>query len=107
MLRGTVFTSIRPSRRHAANLLRDLNFNGTIVGNVYAQPLYIEGGPNGPMIIVVTESNNVYALHANTGRSSGSERRYTRNVRSACGNIQSVRHHRNAGCRSRLAFPFL
>ena len=43
----------------AAGLTRDLNFNGTISGNVYAQPLYIEGGPNGPMIIVVTESNNV------------------------------------------------
>src|SRR3989454_8607984 len=51
----------------AANLTRDLNFNGTISGNVYAQPLYIEGGPNGPMIIVVTESNNVYALNATTG----------------------------------------
>ena len=51
----------------AANLTRDLNFNGTISGNVYAQPLYIEGGPNGPMIISVTESNNVYALDATTG----------------------------------------
>ncbi|PYL06786.1 MAG: hypothetical protein DME33_12690 [Verrucomicrobia bacterium] len=51
----------------AANLTRDLGFNGTIVGNVYAQPLYIEGGPNGPMIIAVTESNNVYALNATTG----------------------------------------
>ena len=36
-------------------------------GNVYAQPLYIEGGPSGPMIIAVTESNNVYALNATTG----------------------------------------
>src|SRR5712675_131776 len=51
----------------AANLTRDLSFNGTISGNVYAQPLYIEGGPNGPMIITVTESNNVYALNATTG----------------------------------------
>ena len=51
----------------AANLTRDLNFNGTISGNVYAQPLYIEGGPNGPMVIAVTESNNVYALDATTG----------------------------------------
>ena len=49
----------------AANLARDLNFDGTIVGNVYAQPLYIEGGPGGKaMIIVATESNNVYALDA-------------------------------------------
>ena len=52
---------------NAANLVRDLNFNGTIVGNVHAQPLYIEGGPNGPMIIAVTASNNIYALNANTG----------------------------------------
>src|SRR5881296_267612 len=51
----------------AANLTRDLNFDGTISGNVYAQPLYIEGGANGPMIIAVTESNNVYALNATTG----------------------------------------
>jgi hypothetical protein len=52
---------------NAANLVRDLGFNGTIVGNVHAQPLYIEGGPNGPMIIAVTASNNIYALNATTG----------------------------------------
>src|SRR5213596_2878463 len=51
----------------AANLTRELNFAGTIVGNVYAQPLYIEGGPSGPMVIAVTESNNVYALNAVNG----------------------------------------
>jgi hypothetical protein len=51
----------------AANLTRDLNFDGTISGAVYAQPLYIEGGPSGPMIIAVTEQNNVYALDATTG----------------------------------------
>ena len=52
----------------AANLTRDLGFNGTIVGNVYAQPLYIEDGPGGvAMVIAVTESNNVYALNATTG----------------------------------------
>ncbi|MGP8218416.1 MAG: hypothetical protein ACLQPI_03075 [Limisphaerales bacterium] len=52
----------------AASLKRDTNFNGTISGNVYAQPLYIEGGPGGlAMIIAVTESNNVYALNAANG----------------------------------------
>src|SRR4029077_11951818 len=55
------------TRENAAKLTRDLNFDGTISGHVYAQPLYIEGGPNGPMVIAVTESNNVYALHADTG----------------------------------------
>jgi hypothetical protein len=52
----------------AAAVTRDLDFNGTISGNVYAQPLYIENGPGGAaMVIVVTESNNVYALDALTG----------------------------------------
>ncbi|PYL71146.1 MAG: hypothetical protein DMF26_20000, partial [Verrucomicrobia bacterium] len=52
----------------AANLTRDLNFDGTIVGNAYAQPLYIEGGLKGKaMIIMATESNNVYALDAVDG----------------------------------------
>jgi len=52
----------------AANLTRDMNFDGTIVGNVYAQPLYIDDGPGGrPTIIAVTESNNVYALDAVDG----------------------------------------
>jgi len=56
------------TRSAAANVRRDLNFNGTISGNVYAQPLYIEGGPSGrARVIVVTESNNVYALDALTG----------------------------------------
>src|SRR5256886_4878572 len=52
----------------AANLTRDMNFDGTIVGNVYAQPLYLDDGPGGrPTIIAVTESNNVYALDAADG----------------------------------------
>jgi hypothetical protein len=52
----------------AANLTRDMNFDGTIVGNVYAQPLYLDNGPGGgPTIIAVTESNNVYALDALDG----------------------------------------
>ena len=52
----------------AASLKRDTNFNGTVSGNVYAQPLYIEGGPGGgAMIIIGTEANNVYALDAASG----------------------------------------
>jgi len=76
---------------NAANLVRDPNFDGTIVGNVHAQPLYIEGGPNGPMIIVVTASNNIYALNATTGTVI-----WQRNVGPAvtsglpCGNINPV-----------------
>ncbi len=51
----------------AVNLTRDANFDGTIVGNVYTQPLYVEGGPSGPLVIAVTESNNVYALNPANG----------------------------------------
>jgi outer membrane protein assembly factor BamB len=52
----------------AMNLARDVNFSGTIVGNVYAAPLYVEGGSdNRAKVIVVTMSNNVYALDAVTG----------------------------------------
>jgi outer membrane protein assembly factor BamB len=65
--RDGVYIDAAFTQSAAASLTRDLNFNGTISGNVYAQPLYIEGGPNGPMIIAVTESNNVYALNATTG----------------------------------------
>jgi hypothetical protein len=52
----------------AAGLKRDLKFDGRVIGNVYAQPLYIEGGPGGKaMVIVVTESNYVYSLDALSG----------------------------------------
>ena len=77
---------------NAANLTRDTNFNGTISGNVHAQPLYIEGGQNGPMIIVVTASNNVYALHADTGTVIWSRTDIGPAVTSGlpCGNINPV-----------------
>jgi outer membrane protein assembly factor BamB len=53
---------------NAAGLTRDLAFNGAVEGDIYAQPLYIEGGPRGrAVVIAVTESNNVYALDAETG----------------------------------------
>ncbi len=52
----------------AVGLRRDLGFNGTISGNVYAQPLYVENRTTGTaMVIVATESNNVYALDGSTG----------------------------------------
>src|SRR6266545_1273498 len=53
---------------NAASLTRDLNFDGTISGSVYAQPLYVEGGPDGrAKVIVVTELNKAYALDAIDG----------------------------------------
>ena len=55
------------TQSNATSLTRDLSFDGTVSGSVYAQPLYIEGGPTGAMVIVATESNNVYALDAADG----------------------------------------
>ena len=56
------------TRAAAAGLQRDSQFDGAILGHVYAQPLYVEGGPgNRAKVIAVTESNNVYALDAITG----------------------------------------
>ena len=77
---------------NAANLTRDMGFNGAVVGNVHAQPLYIEGGPDGPMVIVVTASNNVYALHADTGVPIWSRTDIGPAVTSGlpCGNINPV-----------------
>jgi hypothetical protein len=56
------------TRTASAQLKRDTNFSGNVSGNIYAQPLYIENGPNGKaMVITVTESNNVYSLDAANG----------------------------------------
>jgi len=52
----------------AAGLTLDKAFNGAITGDVYAQPLYMEGGPGGRAIVIaVTESNYVFALDAFDG----------------------------------------
>src|SRR5262249_7307525 len=77
----------------AAGLRRDTNFNGTIAGNVYAQPLYVENGPEGrTMVIAVTESNNVYALDAADGKVIWQRHLATPVSRSslACGNIDPL-----------------
>jgi hypothetical protein len=90
--RDGLYTDSAFTPSNAANLTRDMSFDGTIAGNVHAQPLYIEGGPNGPMIIVVTASNNVYALHADTGLPIWSRTDIGPAVTSGlnCGNINPV-----------------
>ncbi len=52
----------------AANVHRDAGFNATVSGHVYAQPLFWKpkSAQHG-LVIVATESNNVYALDENTG----------------------------------------
>jgi hypothetical protein len=53
----------------AANVQRDTHFIGTVSGNVYAQPLFWKPkGTRRGLVIVATESNNVYALDEINGR---------------------------------------
>ncbi|MGF6597955.1 hypothetical protein P3T23_002672 [Paraburkholderia sp. GAS448] len=52
----------------APRLHRDVRFDGTVEGHVYAQPLYWRPpGATGGLLIVATEANVVYALDAVTG----------------------------------------
>jgi outer membrane protein assembly factor BamB len=53
----------------AATLARDAAFDGTVTGNVYAQPLFVASATAGEhdQLIVATERNQVYALDASTG----------------------------------------
>jgi len=52
----------------AAGLHRDTGFSATVTGHVYAQPLFWKPkGVKRGLVIVATESNNVYALNENTG----------------------------------------
>src|SRR5690348_11903372 len=51
----------------AAGMHLDANFAGQVSGNIYAQPLYWHGSDE-DVIIVATESNNVYALDATSGK---------------------------------------
>lgn len=44
-------------------LHRDTTFEGTVTGNVYAQPLYVQNGPGGrEAFVVATEENHVTVL---------------------------------------------
>jgi outer membrane protein assembly factor BamB len=46
----------------------DAGFKASIVGHVYAQPLFWRGGGGNGIVLVATESNNVYALDAASGK---------------------------------------
>src|SRR6476646_5971061 len=52
----------------AANMKPDTKFKASISGHVYAQPLFWKPkGARRGLVIVATESNNVYALTESTG----------------------------------------
>jgi len=55
----------------APGFARDTTFDGTVSGNVYASPLYVEHGPDGRgAFYIVTENNDVLALDETTGKSA-------------------------------------
>lgn len=61
--RSGLYTDSALTSAVAATVKRDAAFNGAVTGNVYAQPLYVENGPNGAeAFIVATEQNHVTAL---------------------------------------------
>ena len=66
--RTAVYIEPALTKAAAATMKLDASFTGTIAGNVYAQPLYVEKGPGGKgAFYAVTESNNVYALDETSG----------------------------------------
>ena len=46
----------------------DGGFKASIEGHVYAQPLFWRGGGGNGLVLVATESNNVYALDGASGK---------------------------------------
>lgn len=54
------------TKAKAATMVRDTSFDGTISGNVYASPLFVDGKPG--MFIIATENNQLTALDENTGK---------------------------------------
>jgi hypothetical protein len=94
--RDGVYVQPGLTKAAATTLLRDTAFDGTVDGQVYAQPLYVDNGPGGvAAFFVVTEKNNVHALDATTGASL-----WTKNVGPAadvpglnpanCGNVRPL-----------------
>ena len=66
--RDGLYVQATLTRTAAATMQLDPTFVGTVQGNVYAQPLYVENGPGGRgAFYVVTESNTVHALDEATG----------------------------------------
>jgi hypothetical protein len=70
LARTGVYVDAALTRAAVASIHIDTSFaNTTIMGPVYAQPLYLGGaGTNQPdMVVVATGQNRVYALNASTG----------------------------------------
>lgn len=61
--RDGYFTNTGLTAAAVGSLHRDTAFNGSVIGKIYAQPLYVEQGPgNREAFIVATEENHLVAL---------------------------------------------
>jgi outer membrane protein assembly factor BamB len=67
--RNGLYVQPKLTKTAAAGLHLDTTFtSASIIGEVYAQPLFVDGGSTGrDLVIVSTEANNVYAMNASTG----------------------------------------
>jgi hypothetical protein len=63
--RDGVFVQPTLTKAAAATMARDTSFNGTISGNVYASPLFVDGSPG--VFVIATENNQVSVLNETTG----------------------------------------
>jgi outer membrane protein assembly factor BamB len=70
----------------------DDGFKASIDGHVYAQPLFWRGNSGAGLVLIATESNNVYALDAATGKTVWQRALGKPATRSAlpCGNIDPL-----------------
>jgi hypothetical protein len=64
--RDGVFVQPTLTKARAATMVRDTTFDGTISGNVFASPLFVDGSPG--VFVIATENNQVSVLDETTGR---------------------------------------
>jgi hypothetical protein len=64
--RDGVFVQPTLTKARAATMVRDLSFDGTISGNVFASPLFVDGSPG--VFVIATENNQVSVLDETTGK---------------------------------------
>ena len=88
--RDGVFVQPTLTKAKAATMVRDTSFDGTVSGNVYASPLFVDGTPG--VFVIATENNQVSVLDETTGRPVWQKTYGTSAGRSGagCGNITPI-----------------
>ena len=64
--RTGVFVQPTLTKARAATMVLDRTFDGTVSGNVFASPLFVDGTPG--VFVIATENNQISVLDENTGR---------------------------------------